>query len=118
MFPGAGKSLLARISIYVRLVFYLRETKDSPWPHFLAKKRLPRFLYVSLGNETVCNCADAFIKMVDELNDVYDSSVIRDLVVRKYAKSFTELSADPRLLEFSNKKVSPDGLVHFDINTV
>ena len=118
MFPGAGKSHLARIAIYVRLVFYLRETESGPWPRFFIKKRLPRFIYVAVNNTTVDNCTFEFIRLVEKLDSVYPASFILPLVARKYAKSFTKYLIDQRLIEYSNKNVKEDGQIEFDIQKV
>ena len=103
MFPGAGKSLFAMLSIYIRIVFYLEKTKDSNYPSDCPRKRLPRFLYIATINDTVENCALRFIGLVEDLHAIYDPDAFKEVIGRKYAKDFTLVSIDEKLLSIANK---------------
>jgi hypothetical protein len=91
------------ISIYVRIVYYLRKTQSGPFPKSLLRTRFPRFLFIATGNETVDNCAARFIKLCDELASFHSPFEIKTLLGRKYAKSFTTVSIDERVKEIANK---------------
>lgn len=93
------------LSIYVRIIYYLRKVVDGKnlCPASLLDVRLPRFLYVAVGNETVDNCAARFLGLVDDLANVYNPQIFKELIGRKYAKEFTTVSLDPRLVDVANK---------------
>lgn len=75
-------------------------------------------MYVAYGNDTVDNSAATFLDMVDDLTDVYDADAFKRFIGRKYAKSFTSVSIDPRVRAISNKNVDQNGQVQFKIEEV
>jgi len=93
------------LSVYIRMIYYMRKTDSGkkPYPARFPRVRLPRFLYLATGNETVDNCAHKFLNLVSKLQQIVAPEVMRSYLGRKYAKEFTSESVDPRISSIANK---------------